>query len=42
MTLTKEDIESLIALVELQKELPYGMFGDEEVDRLVAQLRELL
>lgn len=39
---TKEDIEQLIALVEVQKDLPYGMFTDEVADSMVEKMRNLL
>lgn len=39
---TKEDIEQLIVLVEVQKDLPYGMFSDEEADSMVKKLKEVL
>ena len=39
---TKDDIEQLVALVEVQKDLPYGMFSDEEADSMVEKLKNLL
>ena len=39
---TKDDIEQLIALVEAQKDLPYGMFTDEEADSKAEKLKNLL